>query len=366
MIVKLNLISNTSLFFLCIALSGCGGESTVKSNSPIEKPVETNIKPTPKTSTTNTNNSSQNPATEKTKPGGYYLDDGPDDNPPPNLDNIPSAIPRNEPLLPRANMPYKALGQAYTPIPTSQDYKAKGIASWYGKRFHGKKTSSGEVYDMYGMTAAHAILPLPSYVKVINPENGRSVIVRINDRGPFKSNRIIDLSYAAAYQLRLIGKGSGMVELEAIHIDSYNANLANSTNNITIANSTQQKANDNPAVNAKNNATLSETSLNLRPKENSSIQENTNIASDLNNQTSKTATIGYFIQAGAFKSEANAVALMKKIQGLDIDQNAGINKVYNDGIHRLRLGPFETKSDAERVATNIRKKLNISTIISNQ
>ena len=102
-----------------------------------------------------------------------------------------------------------------------QPYKESGIASWYGKRFHGKKTSNGETYDMYSMSAAHTILPLPSYVKVSNPANGRSVIVRVNDRGPFKHSRIIDLSYAAAYKLGYTNKGSTLVEVEAI--DASNA-----------------------------------------------------------------------------------------------------------------------------------------------
>lgn len=157
-----------------------------------------------------------------TRGGGYYLDDGPgDDEPPPEvLAAIPDAVPRVEPLHRFANRPYSVLGKSYTPMKTRDSYKATGIASWYGKKFHGQKTSSGEVYDMYAMTAAHPTLPLPSYARVTNPVNGKSVVVRVNDRGPFLHNRIMDLSYAAAWKLGYIGNGSARVTVELLHPDS--------------------------------------------------------------------------------------------------------------------------------------------------
>ncbi|MCX7184091.1 MAG: septal ring lytic transglycosylase RlpA family protein [Nitrosospira sp.] len=148
--------------------------------------------------------------------GGYYLDDGPGDNPPSNLAALPDATPRHEPLR-KANMrPYVALGKSYTPMTALESYKERGIASWYGRRYHGQKTASGEIYDMYAMTAAHPILPLPSYVRVTNIKNGKSVVVRVNDRGPFHSDRLIDLSYTAAYKLGVLGGGSAQVEVESI------------------------------------------------------------------------------------------------------------------------------------------------------
>ena len=151
-----------------------------------------------------------------TKRGGYYLDDGPGDNPPSNLASIPDAIPQDE-LLRKTNMqPYVALGKSYTPMTSLEPYKERGVASWYGRRYHGQKTASGEIYDMYTMTAAHTILPLPSYARVTNIKNGKSVVVRVNDRGPFHSDRLIDLSYTAAYKLGLLGGGSAWVEVESI------------------------------------------------------------------------------------------------------------------------------------------------------
>jgi rare lipoprotein A len=150
------------------------------------------------------------------KKGGYYKDDGPESRPPGNLDRIGDAKPRAEPLHRSANRPYEVFGKKYVPLSSVRPYHQRGIASWYGKRFHGQKTASGETYDMYAMSAAHPILPIPSYVRVTHLKSGKQVIVRINDRGPFHSGRVIDLSYAAAHRLGLIGSGSGEVEIEAI------------------------------------------------------------------------------------------------------------------------------------------------------
>ncbi len=151
-----------------------------------------------------------------TRPGGYYQDDGPHERPPANLERVADAVPRREPLHKFANRPYEALGKRYVPLTSVQPFRQSGLASWYGKRYHGQKTSSGETYDMYAMTAAHATLPIPSYVRVTNLANGRSVVVRVNDRGPFKSDRVIDLSYVAAYKLGFIQAGPARVEVEAI------------------------------------------------------------------------------------------------------------------------------------------------------
>ena len=112
--------------------------------------------------------------------------------------------------------PYVALGKWYTPKTSLESYRERGIASWYGRRYHGQKTASGELYDMYGMTAAHPTLPIPSYVRVTNISNRKSVVVRVNDRGPFLSDRLIDLSYTAAYKLDVLGGGSAWVEVETI------------------------------------------------------------------------------------------------------------------------------------------------------
>lgn len=329
------------ILFCCLCLVACGAKRTTKptpapappistTKPPQSTPAPSTPAPSTPSSTPQTTAPSTPPPNAPTKPGGYYLDDGPEANPPQNLDSIPDAIPKKEPLLNRSNKPYKALGAKYTPMTSHQPYKAKGVASWYGKRFHGKKTSSGEVYDMYAMSAAHTILPLPSYVKVTNPANGRSVIVRVNDRGPFKHNREIDLSYAAAYKLRFISKGSTAVEVEAID-----------PNNIAQYSQTAETTPVEVAMEAPTNK----------------VPE----AADINMQAP-----GLYVQAGAFKSEANAESLLKKIQSLGMSENVGLNRVYNNDLHRLKLGPYNSRSEADEAAANIRRKLNIPAITINQ
>ena len=153
---------------------------------------------------------------EPARAGGYYQDDGPGRNPPANLDQIADATPRWEPLHRFANRPYTVLGRDYVPSTELKPYRERGTASWYGRKFHQQKTSMGETYDMYAMTAAHPTLPLPSYVRVTNLANGRSVVVRVNDRGPFLHDRIIDLSFAAAQKLGYANQGSARVEVESL------------------------------------------------------------------------------------------------------------------------------------------------------
>jgi rare lipoprotein A len=329
---------------VCLSLAACGGKKKVKpapappiASKPTPAPTPPVATPAPvaKPAPAPVPTPAQKPsAPELDEPGGYYLDDGPGDSPPKNINNIPNAVPKKEPLHSRTNRPYKALGATYKPMTRYQPYKERGVASWYGKRFHGKKTSNGEIYDMYSMTAAHTILPLPSYAKVTNPANGRSVIVRVNDRGPFKESRIIDLSYAAAHKLGYINKGSTLVEVEAIDPDKAD-NYA--------SNNTDSQVETTPVAAVTPTATTVEETV-------ATSNDNTALMS------------GFFVQAGAFKNEANADGLISKLQGLDIDQNSGINKVYNNGLHRLKIGPFETKLGADKTAADIRRQLNVPAI----
>src|SRR5260221_14069129 len=144
--------------------------------------------------------------------GGYYMDDGPGDRHPPDLDKIPDAMPRSEPLNRFANRPYQQFGKEFVPLAAVQPFRQRGMASWYGRRYHGQKTSVGEVYDMYKMSAAHPTLPIPSYARVTNVKNGRRVVVRINDRGPFLGGGVIDFCLRAANRLGYIQARSAEVE----------------------------------------------------------------------------------------------------------------------------------------------------------
>ena len=148
--------------------------------------------------------------------GGYYGGDGPPLDWPVDPDSIRDAVPRHEPLSATGNQPYTALGNDYRPLASARGFVQRGTASWYGSKFQGRRTSSGEPYDMFAMTAAHPVLPLPSFVRVTNLDNGRSVVVKVNDRGPFLHNRIIDLSFAAAHKLDIARHGTGLVEVRVV------------------------------------------------------------------------------------------------------------------------------------------------------
>ena len=323
------------IVILCIALiTACGGKTAVKKEVGTQASKQTGSQP----------------ASGK---GGYYLDDGPGDDAPANIDSIPDAQLKTETPLVRANKPYSALGQKYVPMTSYAPYTKRGVASWYGKRYHGKQTSSGEVYDMYGMSGAHTTLPIPSYVRVTNPENKRSVIVRINDRGPFKHDRIIDLSYAAAYKLRLTEKGSGLVEVEWIDTSAealrkMNDTQVASSENIVEITPASNKETPAPAVAPAPAPAVAPTPT-PTPK-NNTVVDNAN----------------YYVQVGAFKNEVNGDLLQKKILGLDLAGDAAVTNVYNDGIYRVRLGPFDTRKQADISASKVRKQLNMPAIVTNQ
>ena len=265
-------------------------------------------------------------STPSKKGGGYYLDDGPGDHPPENIDAIPDATPRVEPFNARANLPYIALDNKYTPMTSFYPYKERGIASWYGKRYHGKKTSIGEYYDMYSMTGAHTILPIPCYVRVTNTENGKSVIVRINDRGPFKKDRLIDLSFAAAYKLRLSDKGSGPVEVELIDPRQFNA-LKKTPDVIT------EKIKEKEVIPTQ-----------VKSEENSTNEP-------------------LYIQAGAFKNEKNADLLLKQLIDMRLENTPPFKKQFSEDLFHVVIGPFNSKDEANNIADLIKSKIKISIFI---
>jgi len=149
--------------------------------------------------------------------GGYYRNDGPPKGvTQAQIDAVKEPVPRAERFVSGTLKPYVALGNSYRPMTKLTSYHARGVASWYGTRYNGLPTASGELYDVMKITAAHPLLPIPSYVRVTNLENGRTLVVRVNDRGPFHSDRIIDLSYVAAAKLGYAAKGSALVEIDVI------------------------------------------------------------------------------------------------------------------------------------------------------
>jgi rare lipoprotein A len=261
---------------LGLALAGCGSSPTVPTKTPLP--------------------------TTTAKGGGYYLDDGPEANPPPNLDAIPDAVPREEPLHRFANRSYVALGNTYTPQTERRAHSEEGLASWYGRRFHGKKTASGEPYDMYAMTAAHPTLPIPSYARITALDTGKSVVVRINDRGPFHSSRVIDLSYTAAHKLGYLGRGSTRVRVESL---------------------------DPAAYDAKGEA----------------IGE------------------GIYFQLGAFSSADNAQKLLDRLtRELQFDP-ARTRLVLNDALHRVQIGPYPSDDAAQADRERVRERLDLNSVL---
>lgn len=230
-------------------------------------------------------------------PPNFYVDDS----------KIHNAIPKPEPLAKYGNMrSYVVFGKRYYVMPSSKHYSAIGTASWYGTQFHSHRTSSGERYNMLGMTAAHKTLPLPTYVQVTNLKNHRQVIVKVNDRGPFESNRIIDLSYVAAKKLGMLGHGTAKVRVDAI--DPYAYWHA------------QQSAPVSLAANVKKSA----------------------------HQT-------LYIQVGAFKNKTNALRLQQRLAA-NVNHPIIISKPgAASHLYRVKIGPFASRSEANNASQHLKR-----------
>ena len=274
------------------------------------------------TAPTKTSQNEDTPVIPPYKGGGYYKDDGPGANPPANLGETPDAVPKWEPLHRYANDKYKVMGKEYLPLSPEQGYKAKGLASWYGRKFHGKATSSGEPYDMYAMSAAHATLPLPSYAKVTNLDNGKSIIVRVNDRGPFHDGRIIDLSYTAAYKLDIL-KGVTPVEVEAV--------LPETAPTSFIA---QAEDDFNPLASPK--PAVAEAPAPKPPAGNA-----------------------VYLQLGAFSNPATADGILAKATAKLSKGFPGVMRLEVNGLYKVQAGPFANHEEADRALERVLNELGI-------
>lgn len=231
------------------------------------------------------------------KGGGDYAPPKPRD-----ISGVTDAVPRAEPYSRYGNPEsYVVFGKRYYTKKDSKGYQEQGIASWYGSKFHGRRTSSGEVYDMYQMTAAHKSLPLPTYARVTNLRNGRSIIVKINDRGPFHNNRIIDLSYVAAARLGILENGTGLVEVEAIDTSE------------PLPASTQVAS--KPPVNE--NAVM-------------------------------------YLQVGAFSQRDNADRMRSRLQTANVGTIEVVEGSSDSGrLYRVRVGPLASVNEADRIANTL-------------
>ena len=217
-----------------------------------------------------------------------------------------SPTPIYEEIYPRSTVPYTIDGKRYIPLKSATGYKAKGIASWYGRKFHGHSTANGEIYNMFAMSAAHTTLPIPSYVKVTNLSNKKSIIVRVNDRGPFHSNRIIDLSYAAAYALDMLKHGTTHVMLESITVPEHEPEIRQIA---TTTDASEQLIDKKPPLNA---------TVELKPQP--------------------------FVQVVAGKNRQKLQRLAQQLS-IQYQQNHDIEE--QNGLYKLRLGPLQSEPQAQ-------------------
>ena len=255
--------------------------------------------------------------------GGYYRNDGPEANPPAHLELVPDAQPKLEPLNRATSRPYTILGHEYIPMSALGPYRVRGVASWYGRRYHKQMTASGEFYDMYAMTAAHTTLPIPSYARVTRLSTGQSVVVRINDRGPFVDNRLIDLSYTAAFKLGILAGGNDVVEVESVVPGS------------TLARPVLPAS--GPAV-----ATPSRTEVpTVAPA-----------------RIAPPATVvgeggRIYLQLAAFASPDNARAFVTRLDRQSEQLSGQLQVVAREGLYRVQWGPFANTSQAKQAAEQI-------------
>jgi rare lipoprotein A len=281
------------------------------------------------------------------RPGGYYLDDGPGAKPPANLEAIPDAVPRAEPINRGTARPYVVMGKSYTPMTALAPYKARGIATWYGRRYHGKPTSSGELYDMYAMSAAHTTLPIPSYARVTNLKNGKTVVVRVNDRGPFVDGRIIDLSYTAAHRIGVLAGGNAMVEVESI--------LPDGAGRMVAAAPPQPAA---PA--AKPESVPLAAALEPEPPvtQLAAADPPPPVAAGAPPAAPVSSGAGgIYLQLGAFGSRENAENFLARMR-IQIEWLASALHVFSrDGLYRVHAGPYPREAEARRDADRIGQAL---------
>ena len=315
--------------------------------------------------------------------------DGPEAHPPPDLERVPDAEPRVEPIRPDGpNKPYQAFGTAYVPVTEDSRYDQRGLASWYGRKFHGRRTASGETYNMYAMTAAHRTLPIPSYVRVRNPANGRSAIVRINDRGPFHSARIIDLSYVAALKLDLL-RATAPVEVrrlthEEIRTGTWRdtpdaaeaASTGVSGQGVGVATTFAAPSSASSAADALPGDRAAASAAPLAAAGSVSVPVPLTLvgtgASDVPNAPAPplaphraftAAARGYWVQLGAFRDAGGARDLQAQV-GAQLGWLAPLLAVFDEAaVHRLQAGPYPTREQAASTVRRIRAAMPLAPVV---
>ena len=248
-----------------------------------------------------------------------------------------SPIPKYEPIYSWSIKPYTVRGKRYTPLKSAKGYQAQGVASWYGRKFHGHTTANGETYDMFAMTAAHKTLPIPSYVRVTNISNNKSIVVRVNDRGPFHPKRVIDLSYSAAYALDILKHGIGEVKVEAIVVDKHQIPLK-----LNDAQPTTQAQTEQPALLKPTNKQTDKQKVELNTASSvkpTDIVQAAPIKTDNINQQRQR-----FVQVLASRDSARLNTLGEQ---LSAKYKQDHHVIADKEIYKLRLGPLQSEPQAQ-------------------
>jgi rare lipoprotein A len=299
--------------------------------------------------------------------------------PPRNLEKLPDAVPRIEPIRAGGpNRPYELGGRSYTPFTHDRPFSQRGLASWYGSKFHGRRTANGEVYDMYAMTAAHPTMPLPSYVRVRNPANDREVILRVNDRGPFHPDRILDLSYAAAFRLGLL-RGVGMVELERITHQDIRSGAWRRGSARSPAPPAEDDDRPAPAEPSEPDAALAAAAAGALA---SAGLVTTGLTPGTTTEAVATAgsspppgpagsasavppaaAQGFWVQLAAFRDADGAADFRRRVEA-EVDWLGPLLALVPDrSLHRLQAGPYASRDDAQAAAQRIREALQLVPLV---
>ena len=331
------IVACLSPLLLSILFSGCSSAPKIQAPAIQHKPIAN-------TPITKPSGTSPDLPKANSGRGAYYKDDGPGDSPPLDLESIVDPIPVVEAFSRSGNKPYVVFGKTYTPITDrATPFKQRGVASWYGKKFHGQKTSSGELYDMYKITAAHPTLPIPSYARVTNVDNGKQIIVRINDRGPFHSKRIIDLSYTAALKLGYLDKGSSVMEVERL-LPTDIEKMAENRQNQPAPMVSSMPAKDAITVPLPVAQEVKADHISL--DEFIASQENKPIEKLATTSSSQSQTPAFYIQFGAYAIRANAEASMSSLKTKLEARLPDFDIVEQGSLYRLISGPFNTRAEA--------------------
>lgn len=306
------------------------------------------------------------PSVARPEPARPSDRDGAPSDAPPNLASLPDPVPQVEPIKPGGpNKPYVVLGKAYEPVAADVSWKEKGVASWYGTKFHGRRTASGEMFSMYGLTAAHRTLPIPSYARVRNVANGKETIVRINDRGPFHSSRVMDLSYAAAVKLGIASLGSAPVEIERLTFDEIRSGAWR--RGTVMDPEPEQTASAVPLVPAVGSDQAEDPIMSVVAKGDAASAGGAAAPSpgikDGQARAYTPQAKGFWVQLAALGKREGVDRLQQKVAA-ELSALGPMLAVFHEAAYfKLQVGPYGSRSDAMAVAQKAREALQLVPLV---